>query len=215
MMNKPREALNHAKTQLTKPGSQVHWVKLLIAVAGLIALSFALAALMNLLKARLNIDLVEFELLAYVSVFAATLLANMTIIAPVPFAVAIMVSAAQSFNPVVVAACAAVGGSIGELSGYYAGRLGKKIAIPDSIVGYKKLEGWINKHGFWAIAALAFQPIIPFDVGGLIAGAAKMPVWKLLPALLLGKFPKYVLLTYAGIGAINFLPDWMSHWLGA
>jgi membrane protein YqaA with SNARE-associated domain len=214
MINNPREALNHAKTQLTKPGSQVHWVKLLIAVAGLIALSFLLAFLMNFLKARLNIDLVKFELLAYVSVFAATLLANMTIIAPVPFAVAIMVSAAESFNPLIVAACAALGGTIGELSGYYAGRLGKKIAIPDTIVGYKKLEGWINKYGFWSIAVIAFQPIIPFDVGGLIAGAAKMPIWKFLPALLLGKFPKYILLTYAGIGAIHSLPPWLGRLLG-
>ena len=134
----------------------------------------------------------------------------MTIMAPVPFAVAIMVSAAKEFNPVLVALCAATGGSLGELSGYYAGRLGKSIAIPDSIIGYKRLEQWLQKYGVWAIMVLAFQPIIPFDVGGIFAGVSKMPLRKFLPALWIGKFPKYVLMTYAGLGLINFFPSWMS-----
>jgi uncharacterized membrane protein YdjX (TVP38/TMEM64 family) len=144
--------------------------------------------------------------------FFFSLLANMTIIAPVPFAIGFMVGVAQQpqFNPIMVALCGAVGGPLGEMSGYYAGRLGKKIAIPDSIVGYKKVEGWINKYGFWAITVLALQPVIPFDVGGLIAGLAKMPLHKFLPALFIGKFPKYILLVYAGMGLIQFLPDWLS-----
>jgi membrane protein YqaA with SNARE-associated domain len=201
--------LQDAKDLVLKPGSQVHWLKLVIAIAGLILLSFAFSALLQFLKSRLNLNLYEFELLAYGSVFIAALLANMTIIAPVPFAVAIMATAAKDFNPILVALCAATGGSLGELSGYYAGRWGKKIAIPDSIVGYKKVEHWINKYGFWAITVLAFQPVIPFDVGGLVAGVTRMPLHKFLPALWIGKFPKYVLLTYAGLGLINFLPSWL------
>jgi uncharacterized membrane protein YdjX (TVP38/TMEM64 family) len=199
-----------AKEMVTRPNSHIHWVKLLVAFVGLIVLSFGFAEFLVFIKERLNIDLYKFELLAYVSVFFAALLANMTIIAPVPFAVAIMVGAAEQFNPIIVAFCGAVGGTIGELSGYYAGRFGKKIAIPDTIVGYKKIEGWINKYGFWAICVLAFQPIIPFDVGGMIAGIAKMPIHKFLPALFVGKFPKYILLTYVGIGLIQFLPSWIS-----
>jgi len=214
-MKKPVTILKDTRDLVTKSGSQVHWAKLLIAFFGLIAISFALAALMNLAKSRLNINLFQFELLAYVSVFAAALLANLTIIAPVPFAIAIMVSAAQNFNPVIVALCAAVGGTIGELSGYYAGYWGRKIAISDSIVGYKRIEGWVNKYGPWAIMVIAFQPIIPFDMGGIIAGAAKMPIYKFLPALFAGKFPKYLILTYAGLGAISFLPPWLQHLLGS
>lgn len=200
------------KELVTRPGSQVHWVRLLIAFAGLLALSFGFAALLSFAKSRLNINLFQFEVLAYFSVFATSLLANMTIIAPVPFAIAIMATAAQSYNPLLVALFASIGGSIGELSGYYAGRWGRKIAIPDSIVGYQKVEYWVNKYGFWAIAVLAFQPIVPFDIGGMVAGIAQMPIQKFLPALWAGKFPKYVLLTYAALGIINFLPlpTWLS-----
>jgi membrane protein YqaA with SNARE-associated domain len=214
-MKKPITILKDTRDMVTKPGSNVHWVKLLIAFGGLIAISFGLAALMNLAKNRLNIDLFQFELLAYVSVFAAALIANLTIIAPVPFAIAVMVSAAQNFNPVIVSLCAAAGGTIGELSGYYAGYWGRKIAISDSIVGYKRIEGWVNKYGPWAIVVIAFQPIIPFDMGGIIAGAAKMPIYKFLPALFAGKFPKYLILTYVGLGAISFLPAWLQHLLGS
>lgn len=199
-----------AKDSMTRPGSQVHWVKLLIALAGLVAVSFAFAAGMSFVKSRLNINLYEFELLAYLSVFLATLIANMTIVAPVPFAIAIMIGAARDFNPIIVALCGATGGSLGELSGYYAGRLGRKIAIPESIIGYKKIESWVNKHGFWAIMVLAFQPIIPFDIGGIVAGVAKMPIYKFLPALWIGKFPKYVILVYVGLGVFQFLPSWLT-----
>jgi uncharacterized membrane protein YdjX (TVP38/TMEM64 family) len=202
--------LKDAKDTVTKPASNIHWVKLVIAVVGLIVISFAFSALLDVAKSRLNLDFYQFETLAYISVFAASMLANMTIIAPVPFAVAIMATAAQEFNPVLVALCAATGGSIGELSGYYAGRLGKKIAIPDSIIGYKRVEHWLQKYGVWAIMVLAFQPIIPFDIGGLFAGATRMPLHKFLPALWIGKFPKYILLTYAGLGLLTFLPSWLS-----
>jgi len=198
-----------AQNAVTQPGSNIHWVRLLITLIGIVVLSFGLMSLINYAEARLNIDVYKLAWLAYVSVFAISLVANMTVIAPVPFAVAIMATAAQDFNPVLVALCAAVGGSIGELSGYYAGRLGRKIAIPDNIVGYQKVEYWINKYGFWAIMIIAFQPIIPFDVGGLIAGVGKMPLIKFLPALFIGKFPKYIILTYAGLGIVNFLPSWL------
>jgi uncharacterized membrane protein YdjX (TVP38/TMEM64 family) len=204
--------LKDAKDMVTKPGSQIHWVKLLIAFAGLLGVSFAFAALMSLVKSRLNINLFEFELLACISVFVATLLANMTIIAPVPFAIAIMATAAKEFNPILIALAGALGGTIGELSGYYAGRWGRKIAIPDSIVNNQKIEQWVRKYGIWAIMVLAFQPVIPFDMGGLVAGAARMPLHYFLPALFAGKFPKYILLTYGAVGLINFmhLPSWLS-----
>jgi len=197
---------------VTRTGSQVHWIKLVIAFTGLIGISFAFAALLSFAKSWLNLDLYAFEWLAYASVFIATMLANMTIIAPVPFAVAIMATAAEQFNPLMVALFAALGGTLGEMSGYLAGRWGRKIAIPESIIGTQKIEGWVKKYGPWAIMVLAFQPIVPFDVGGLVAGAARMPVAVFLPSLFAGKFPKYILLAYASVGLINSipLPSWLK-----
>jgi hypothetical protein len=117
--------LKDAREHLTNPHSQVHWVKLIIALAGLVLLSIGFAALLQFIRSRLNIDLPSFPLLAYASVFGISLLANMTIIAPVPFAVAIMIAAARDFNPVLVALSAATGGTI-ETQLITMGRLGKK-----------------------------------------------------------------------------------------
>jgi uncharacterized membrane protein YdjX (TVP38/TMEM64 family) len=204
--------LKDTKIALTNPDSHIHWVRLVIAFAGLIAISFGLAAFLNILKDRLNIDIYQYHWLAYLSVFAFSLLANMTIIAPVPFAIAIMANAAQHFNPALIALVGALGGSLGELSGYYAGRLGSKIAIPENIISNQRITHLVKKHGFWAIAVIAFQPLIPFDVGGMVAGAGKMPLIKFLPALFLGKFPKYLLLVYVSLGIIDFLPPWMTRY---
>jgi len=109
-----------------------------------------------------------------------------------------------------VALAASIGGTLGELSGYYAGYLGKRIAITEHMGGYNRVAGWMNQHGLRATFFLALQPVIPFDIGGLVAGAARMPLQKFLPALWAGKLIKYIILCYSGIGLINFLPFW-SH----
>jgi membrane protein YqaA with SNARE-associated domain len=207
-MKKPMTVFKDAKELVTRPGSQVHWVKLLITFVGLIGLSFGFVALLQFVNLS-QFPIYEFALFAYVAVFVVSLVANLTIIAPVPFAIAVIITAATKFNPWIIALCAATGGSLGELSGYYAGRLGQKIAIPDSIIGYHRVEGWINKYGFWAILVIAFQPVIPFDIGGIIAGTAKMPLYKFLPALWLGKFPKYLLFAFVGVNFLNYMPSWL------
>jgi len=56
------------------------------------------------------------------------------------------------------------------------------------------------------IMILAFQPFIPFDIGGIIAGTSKMPLRKFIPALWIGKFPKYIITCYLGIELIDILP---------
>ena len=138
-------AYKNAKDTWNRTASQIRWGKLIIGLVFLIILSYGIAMLLNYVEARLDIEIHRYQWVAYTTVFVAQLVANMTIVAPVPFAVAIMVSAANNFNPVVIALCAATGGSLGELTGYYAGRLGRKLAIPESIVGYKRLESWIRK----------------------------------------------------------------------
>ena len=175
---------------------------------GLIALSFGVAYLLQDLGTRLNIPLGGLAWLAYLSVFGTTLVCNFTIIAPVPVATAIMIATATRWNPVMVALAASIGGTLGELSGYYAGYLSKRIAIAEHMAGYNKVVDWMNRYGLWAVFFLAFQPVIPFDIGGLVAGGARMPLQKFLPALWAGKFPKYIIICYSGIGLIHFLPFW-------
>lgn len=200
------DVLKNAKKNFINPKSQVHWVKLVVIFLGFVGISFVLSYLLNNFVSNSRQPMFRFAWFTYTIVFFSALIANATIVAPVPFAISLMVAAATHWNPVLVALCGALGGTLGELSGYYAGYLGKKIAISENVPGYQRVEGWLKKYGFWAITFLAIQPVIPFDLGGLIAGLAKMPLHKFLPALFIGKFPKYLLLTYAGIGVIQWIP---------
>jgi len=148
----------------------------------------------------------KFAWLAYLIVFGTTLLASLTIIAPVPVATAIMIAAATRWDPILVSLSASIGGTLGELSAYYAGYLGKKIVLSEYTKGYDRVASWINRHGFWALSLFAFQPIIPYDIAGMIAGSLQMPLWKFLPASCVGKFPKYIILCYFGTVLMHFLP---------
>ncbi len=186
------------------PTRPVRWRRLAIMVASLIVISLGLAYLFQKLLIPVQPVLSRFAWLAYLGVFGIQLLSNLTIIAPVPIASAIMVSIATQWNPFLVALFASLGGTIGELSGYFAGNVAEKISINESTPGYTRIRGWMNRYGPWAIAFLAFQPVLPFDIGGIVAGAAKMSLWKFLPALWLGKFPKYLILTYFGVEVIHF-----------
>jgi uncharacterized membrane protein YdjX (TVP38/TMEM64 family) len=204
----PMTMTENAKNTDRKQGNQIHWLKLGIAILGLLVLTFGLAYLFQTFEEEFKSWLGEFGLLAYLIVFGSSLIGNLTIIAPVPFAASIMIAAAGIWNPVLIALFAGIGGSIGELSAYYAGYLGKKIAISENVPWYSRIEQWIQKYGVWTIPFLALQPIIPFDIAGLIAGAAKMPLRKFLPALFVGKFLKYIILVYAGTELTRFIPFW-------
>jgi membrane protein YqaA with SNARE-associated domain len=186
---------------------QKRWFRAAVYGVVLVGLSIGLAYLMGQLFARFNISQAEFAPLACLIVFGSTLVMNTTIIVPVPIATAIMMAAALQWNPVLISLAASIGGSLGELSGYYAGLLGKKVIAAESIVGYERVATWMDRYGPLTIFLLAFIPFMPFDIGGMIAGGARMPMWKFLLPCWVGKFPKYILLCYAAKFGIQFLPS--------
>ena len=198
-------ARNTANSPSSK-GAQVDWLRLTIALLVLIGLSFGFSYLLGYLAERLDFPLYQYGWLAYLIVFAASLASNLTVIAPVPFAASVMVDAATTWNPALVALVASVGALIGELTGYYTGYLGKKVGIPQDTGWYRRVEGWMQRYGVWALVVLSFQPFIPFDLGGIVAGASRMPVHRFLIALWVGRFPKYLILAYVGAGFGQFLP---------
>jgi uncharacterized membrane protein YdjX (TVP38/TMEM64 family) len=189
-------------TQLRKN----RWFKLAIVFAVIVALSVALMYLFNWLLAPVKDDLKQYELLAYLVVFGVALASNMTIVAPVYVFTPIMVAASDVYNPALIALAAALGGTLGEMSGYLAGSLGKKIVFSDYPEAYEKVTGWVDKYGVFAIFVLAFQPVFPFDVAGIVAGATKMPAHRFLIACFLGRFPKYLITCYMFDALKNYLP---------
>ncbi len=172
------------------------WVRLAVVFAIVVIVSLLLAILFDRLLKPVEPSLRDYEWLAYLVVFGAALAANLTVVAPVYVFMPIMVAAAGIYNPALIALAAALGGSIGEMGGYFAGTVGKKIVFNDYPEAYEKIASWVDKYGALAIAILAFQPILPFDIAGIVAGATRMRASKFWVACFVGKFAKYLLVCY-------------------
>jgi uncharacterized membrane protein YdjX (TVP38/TMEM64 family) len=144
----------------------------------------------------------QFAAWGYPGIFLVMLLANATVIIPAP-GVAVVFAMGNIFNPMLVALAAGTGGAIGELSGYLAGFSGQ--AIVENTKAYNRILPWVQKYGVWAILVLAAIPNPFFDLAGIAAGVAKIPVWKFLLFCWVGQLIKMAIFAYAGAYSIDWL----------
>jgi uncharacterized membrane protein YdjX (TVP38/TMEM64 family) len=187
-----------------KSRSKVRWIKLGLTIAAFIVVSVGLGYLTQSLLAHYHIPL-DFPIWIALLILLGIMIAVNLSVLPLPFGISLMLVASSHWNPFLVALVGSLGASIGEFSSYFFGYLGKKVSIDENMIGYKLIHSWIMKHGFWTIAVLSFQPILPFEIGGFIAGLAKMPIHKFFPAIWVGKFPKYLLLIFLGNAILHVL----------
>jgi membrane protein YqaA with SNARE-associated domain len=100
------------------------------------------------------------------------------------------------FNPFAVALAAGSGATLGEISGYLVGFSGQ--GVIENKQWYDRISGWMLKFGDLTIFLLALIPNPFFDVAGMVAGALKMPIWRFLIWVWLGKFLKMLAFAYGG-----------------
>ncbi len=189
----------------TPNARRVRWLRLIGVAAAFIIISVGLGYLAQSLLGGFHIPVNLPLWMALLIIFGVLALVNLSAL-PVPIGVSIMLVAAMHWNPALVALAGSLGAAIGEFSSYFTGYLGKVLSIDDSTPGYKMVNSWVRKYGMWAIALLSFQPIIPFELGGFVAGVAKMKLNQFALAIWIGKFPKYLLLLYVGGEILKHLP---------
>ena len=188
------------------------WLLATIYAVIILGLSIGLYFLVGYLMARFDLSVGGLATTTYLIVFVVTLVSNASIIVPVPVFVGIMIAAANvmadisPWGPVLVALTASTAGTLGEMTGYYAGYIGKKIIITEATPGYEKLVGWMKRHGMLAVFLLSLQPILPFDIAGLVSGVSRIALWKFILPCWAGKFPKYLVGCYFGGAFLSLLP---------
>jgi uncharacterized membrane protein YdjX (TVP38/TMEM64 family) len=131
----------------------------------------------------------------YPGLFILALVGNATVLIPAP-TYALVFAAGAAYNPFWVGIISAAGASIGELTGYLAGYGGQAI-IEDKKM-YERLVNIMRKAGLLGIFVLAVIPNPFFDLGGIAAGALKMPVWQFLIAAWAGKTVRFILVAMGG-----------------
>src|SRR3990172_6934810 len=135
--------------------------------------------------------------LGYPGIFLLSLAANATIVVPAP-AILIVFAMGAHLSPVWLGLAAGSGAALGELSGYLAGFGGQ--AIVEENATYRRLAGWVQRHGSLAIFALALIPNPVFDLGGIAAGVLRMPVLRFLVSCWAGKVLRMMAVAAAGAG---------------
>jgi uncharacterized membrane protein YdjX (TVP38/TMEM64 family) len=131
----------------------------------------------------------------YPGIFIISIIANATIIIPLP-GILITTAMGAVFNPLGVALASGAGSAIGELTGYLAGFGGQLIV--ENKNWYERVMIWMKKYGDITIFTLSLIPNPLFDLAGMAAGSLKMPVWRFLLACFIGKFVKMLIFAYFG-----------------
>jgi uncharacterized membrane protein YdjX (TVP38/TMEM64 family) len=139
----------------------------------------------------------------YVGIFLVSIAANATIIIPLP-GVAVTYAMGSIFSPFGVGIAAGSGAALGELTGYMAGFSGQ--AVIERAEKYHRLLDWMAKHrrlSDLVILGLAFIPNPFFDLAGMASGALKIPLWRFLFWVWLGKVMKMMVFAYAGAASLK------------
>ena len=190
--------MNSDLTAEKKANPKTSWK---IQVARVCAIIFVLALTVILFLNRSKVQ--KLEGFGYPGIFLLSILANATIILPVP---GILITSAMGaiFNPFWVAVAAGTGAALGELTGYLAGFSGQ--GIIENRKWYDRFERWMKKYGDITIFVLAIIPNPLFDVAGMTAGALKLPVWRYLIWVTLGKIIKMMIFAYFGAYLSSLIP---------
>ncbi len=139
----------------------------------------------------------------YPGIFLLNLLANATVILPLP-GVVVTSAFGAVLNPLWVSIAAGTGAALGELSGYYAGYSGGR-AVLERIDNHARYEALFARYGDGVILVLAFIPNPAFDLAGITAGALGMTVRRFLTLCWIGKVLKMLVFAYTGATIFDLL----------
>lgn len=140
-------------------------------------------------------NIAHLQAYGYPGLFLFSLLANASVILPLPHLMLPYVLGAI-LNPWGVAVAAGSGAALGELTGYLAGWSGK--AVISDWSRYEQVRAWMLRYGGLTIFVLAYLPIPLMDFAGIAAGATRMPVYRFLFWCFLGKTLKMLTVAYLG-----------------
>lgn len=165
-------------------------------------IALALAILISVLIFFNRDKFGNLESYGYLGIFLISVLGNATIVLPVPVILTAFLGGGI-FNPAIVGVVAALGATIGELTGYLAGISGRGLIENKGKI--ERVKNWMGKYGLWTLFVLALIPNPLFDLAGIVAGATRIPVYKYLIVVFLGKLIKFLAISFLGAGSFSFI----------
>ena len=149
------------------------------------------------------------ETFGYLGLFVINLVAAATIILPLP-AFFFVFAAGAILNPWLVGLFSAAGAAIGELTSYGLGYGSGKVIETKYEKQMKYAEKLLeNNSTFFVIILFAATPL-PYDVIGILMGAAQYDIRKFILATFIGKLIMMTLLAWAGFFGWNTILGYMG-----
>ena len=136
----------------------------------------------------------------YAGLFLVVFLSSSTVLIPFISIEPLIFFAGSLLDPVAVGLVAGFASGLGEMIGYYSGRLGEKIIFRERQWGPRTdlFKSRFKKFGFFAVFFFAAIPLVPYDVVGLYCGAMKYDIRKFFVATLVGKTIRTLALAIVG-----------------
>ena len=133
----------------------------------------------------------------YPAIFLVSLLGNLSVIFPAPsYLVVFAAGGSGTLDPIAVGVIAGLGATLGELTGYLAGASGKGVVENRPL--YQRIRRAVEKWGVGIIFMLGLIPNFFFDIGGMVAGATRMSIWRFILAAWLGKSIRLTIVAMTG-----------------
>jgi len=177
---------------------QKRWLKKLIIPLLTSILVIAITVTIFILKDRI----IEFREFGYFGAFLISLLSTASIFLPSP-GLLLLIPLGTTLNPFLIGLVGAVGGTLGEITGYILGYSGS-IHIQNNKI-YNRAEGWMGKKGFLAVFLFSLLPFLPIDIISIVAGVFRFSIWKFLLACFLGKVILYLAMVLGGAWGLEVL----------
>jgi len=180
----------------------------------LLAAMLVFATFLAALFFALDLGKDDIQRWGYAGLFGIVLLRSASVVLPMPGGGVIFASGALLDPvlgvpaPIVAGLVAGFAESLGELTGYGAG-MGGSPMLKDRAV-YRRIKRWVEKRPFLTVFLMTFTPPVLFDVAGLAAGAARVPIRVFYPALLSGKILRDILVATAGYYSFGIVEDWYA-----
>ena len=144
----------------------------------------------------------QFRYYGYPGIFLVSLIANASIVVPIPALAVTFTMGAVLWWPW-VGLVAGIGEALGETTGYLAGFGGR--AVIENRDLYDRLHYWMENHGMMTIFVLSAIPNPVIDLAGMAAGALKYPYYKFLLAAWMGKTIKTLIFAWAGANSVTWI----------
>lgn len=150
----------------------------------------------------------NYEYLAYLAIFLITLFSSLTVVLPAPgTGVVIALVSVLDLNIGLAALVGATGGTLGEITAYWAGREGREVIDTENSEMYHTAEKWMRRHGGWTIFFFALIPLFIFDLAGIAAGTVRYPLKRFYLFCWLGRFPRALIEYYIGSTLFDWILD--------